>query len=275
MCARFSTPTICTAIRRSPRARSGSLNKVSVTDKGSGTLSGDPIRYARTSAVGDLIRYGRSIMDKSSKAVDAALRTLREVEAALAASKRWSNERAALVFAVMDAERAYYAALRAEKTPRVNCACCQRRFKPDEPMVWQWRYGQSAQVCLRCDRSEHRDEHTRHADRLLELDQQPCETCARTMYFDGFHRFHARRPQTCSYQCGYRRKLKRQLERKRVEHATVACVVCGEMFTQRRRDAQTCGNRCRQALHRQRSPDFFPTGPKAVHHNEGKAREIK
>src|SRR6476660_3053643 len=102
--------------------------------------------------------------------------------------------------------------------------------QPGEPMIWQWRYYQSAQLCLRCDRRKHEDE----SDRLAGLDQRLCETCARPMYFDGFSPYHSRRPLTCSYQCGYRRKIKHQLERKRVEHATVACVVCGEVFTQRR-----------------------------------------
>jgi hypothetical protein len=187
-------------------------------------------------------------MDKTTKAADAAEKVLHEVRAAHAASKPWSSERLKTTFAVMSAERAYCAALRAEKNPRVNCARCRRRFKPGEPMIWQWRYRSSSeQVCLRCHRSEYKSE---HADRLAELDQQPCEACARTIYFGRY----ARRPLTCSFQCGYRRKLTRQLlERKRVEHATVACVACGEMFTQRRRDAATCSNRCRQALHRSRT----------------------
>jgi hypothetical protein len=187
-------------------------------------------------------------MGASSKAVDAAGKTLPEVKAALAASGRHSNERVALVFAVEDAEQAYRAALRAEKIPRVTCARCQRRLKRGEALVWVWRYGQSSALCLRCDRKEH--DESDHADRLAGLDQQPCETCARPMYFEGFHYLHARRPLTCSYQCRYRRKLKRRLDRKRVAPATVACAGCGEMFTQRRRDARTCSNACRQKLFR-------------------------
>jgi hypothetical protein len=190
-------------------------------------------------------------MDKNSKVVDAALKKLHEVQAACAAAR--DLDRAVLAFAVLDAERAYHAALRAEKVPRVDCARCQRRFKPGEPMIWQWRYGRSAPLCLPCHRSEHK---SKHAERLASLDQQPCATCARPMYFDGYHPFHARRPLTCSYPCGYRRKLAHQLERKRVEPATVACAACGEMFTQRRRDALTCSNRCRQALHRRRERDL-------------------
>jgi predicted nucleic acid-binding Zn ribbon protein len=181
-------------------------------------------------------------MDNSSKAVDAALKTLREVRAALTASKL-GNERAGLVFAVLDAERALRAALRAEKHPRVDCSHCRRRLKPDEPMAWRWnsyygRGGLSEALCLSCSEP---------ADRY---EQHPCETCARVMHFDIAGACHARRPLTCSYQCNYRRKLKHQRDRNRVEHATIACIVCGEMFTQARRDAQTCSNRCRQALYR-------------------------
>ena len=177
------------------------------------------------------------------------MKKLHEVQAACAATKSLSKDRISLVFAEMDAERAYHAALRAEKIPRVNCAHCKRRFKPGEPMFCQWRYGRFKQLCLPCQRSK-QDEHTDRPER-----QQPCATCAQTMYFDIHSWLHARRPQACSYQCNYRRKLSHHLERKRVEHATVACAVCGEMFTQARRDALTCSNRCRQALHRQRAAD--------------------
>jgi hypothetical protein len=97
---------------------------------------------------------------------DEAEKRLRGIEAALAASPRHSDERAMLAFAVVDAEREYHAALRAEKAPRVSCMHCGRKFKPDEPMVWLWHrvpYGfSSVRVCLRCDRSEH--EGKQHAD---------------------------------------------------------------------------------------------------------------
>ena len=186
-------------------------------------------------------------MDKSSKAVDEALKRLREVEAALTASKPLTNERAMLAFAVVGAEREYRAALRAERKPHADCGRCKCRIKPGQPMIWQWRHGRSVPLCLRCHRTKHKGV---YAGRLAESDQRPCEVCARPMYLDGFRWVTSRQPLTCSYQCNYRRKLKHQLARKRVEHATVACVVCGEMFTQRRRDAQTCGNRCRQKLFR-------------------------
>ena len=79
-------------------------------------------------------------MDKSSKTVDAALKTLREVKAALAAAGRFTDEFDKLfVAALPEAERAYYAALRADKIPRVDCADCQRRFEPGEQMIWQCR----------------------------------------------------------------------------------------------------------------------------------------
>ena len=37
-----------------------------------------------------------------------------------------------------------------------------------------------------------------------------------------------------------------QLERKRVEHETLACVVCGEPFTPQCSDAKTCKDRRRR-----------------------------
>jgi hypothetical protein len=115
-------------------------------------------------------------------------------------------------------------------------------------MVWRWCYDHSVQVCLRCDRSEHKSE---YPDRLADLEQRPCETCARTMYLDGYHRSHRRRPLTCSYRCNYRRKLKHQSERKRVEHEPRLCAHCGEMFEPARSDAKTCSNKCRQKLYRE------------------------
>ena len=77
------------------------------------------------------------------------------------------------------------------------------------------------------------------------------------MYLDGYSwqgiTLQARQPLTCSYQCNYRRKVRLQLARKKVEPATIACAVCGEMFTQTRKDARTCSGRCRAELFRQRA----------------------
>jgi hypothetical protein len=198
------------------------------------------------------MRNGRGITDKSTKAANEAEKQLRETEAALAASKRATNERAVLAVMTVAAEQNYRAALRAEKVPRVTCSRCQRTLKPDESMIWQWLpswyHRRSVEVCLRCHRKEHKSE---HASRLAEAEQRPCETCARMMYLDGYHRFHARRPLTCSYQCNYRRKLKHQLERKQVEHEPMPCARCGEMFTPTRSDANTCSSKCRQKLYRE------------------------
>src|SRR5262245_33249444 len=132
-------------------------------------------------------------MDKSVKAANAAEKRLHKVEAALAASPSTSKERALLAFAVVDAEQQQRAALRAETVPRVTCSRCQCKLKPGELMIWQWLpswyHRRSVEVCLRCDHKTHKGD---HAVRLAELDQQPCEICARTMYLDGYHRFHAR-----------------------------------------------------------------------------------
>jgi hypothetical protein len=194
-------------------------------------------------------------MDKSTKAVSKAEKRLRQIEAALAASPRHSNERGLLVFTLMDAEREHRATLRAAKTAQVICSRCQRKLKPNEPMVWRppsW-CTPAKPVCLRCYPALSSNQFTYPpASELADLEQRPCETCARTMYLERRHLFHAHSPLTCSYQCNYRRKLKRQLERKRVKHETMKCAGCGEMFEPRRNDANTCSNRCRQKVYRER-----------------------
>ena len=93
-------------------------------------------------------------MDNSSKAVDVALKRLDEVRAAHAASRPFTHDRLVTTFAGLDAEREYCAALRAERKPRADCSRCERRIKPGQPMVWQWRHGQSVPLCLRCHRTK-------------------------------------------------------------------------------------------------------------------------
>jgi integrase len=44
---------------------------------------------------------------------------------------------------------------------------------------------------------------------------------------------------------------KRQNLRRRVEHEPIKCMVCGETFTPRRNDANTCSSRCRQRFYRE------------------------
>jgi hypothetical protein len=189
----------------------------------------------------------KEAIEEAAQAVDAAtsadetLAALGRAEAAHYATRGWSDERLASTFLVLGAESKHRAALRTEKIPRVICEHCQRKLKAKEPLVGRFGRVQFSNrlVCLRCDRREHK-EHQRyvanprsHAQRLQRLDQQACPTCERTIYVEGY----TSRVLTCSYQCPYRRKIKRQLERKRVEHETIACIVCNEMFTQRRKDA--------------------------------------
>jgi hypothetical protein len=57
---------------------------------------------------------------------------------------------------------------------------------------------------------------------------------------------------TCCDECEAKVYRGKDRERHRVKHDTIRCVVCGEMFTPRRRDARTCSNRCRQTEHRRR-----------------------
>jgi hypothetical protein len=75
--------------------------------------------------MGEVIRNGSNIMDKSVKATNEAEKRLREAEAALAASKRPSREYDSLFWTLLDAERQYHAVLRAETVPRTTCASAQ------------------------------------------------------------------------------------------------------------------------------------------------------
>jgi hypothetical protein len=61
------------------------------------------------------------------------------------------------------------------------------------------------------------------------------------------HRWHC-----CCEQCFRKATLRRANERRRVRHEEVACVVCGGKFVPGKSNAKTCGNRCRQQLHRDR-----------------------
>jgi hypothetical protein len=76
-------------------------------------------------------------------------------------------------------------------------------------------------------------------------ERRPCDACGRVLRLLG--RYPSRwKPIFCSDACAQRAyNIKR-----RVDHETIPCAVCGEMFTQTRSDAKTCSNRCRQAAFR-------------------------
>jgi endogenous inhibitor of DNA gyrase (YacG/DUF329 family) len=183
--------------------------------------------------------------------VEEAQAALDEVRAALAASKPVSPERVHLAFASMEAEGRLRAALRAEKTPRTVCGECGKRLRAKEPVaVYVLRYGAWSPLfsCKSCARKG--KDHWLRSSLPRQPNERPCPTCARPMLVYGY----PYRPLFCSYQCQYRDKLRKQAERYQpVQPQARECVVCHEPFTPKRSDAQTCGNTCRQALHRRRS----------------------
>lgn len=77
----------------------------------------------------------------------------------------------------------------------------------------------------------------------------PCGGCGR-LVFD--QTFRSKRWAICSYRCRKIIENRQQLERRRVRHQPVSCASCQKEFTPRRKDAVTCGNSCRQRLHRLR-----------------------
>jgi hypothetical protein len=191
-------------------------------------------------------------MDKVAKA-RAEIKRI----AALIRTARDEQEKVLAVFAVQDAEKRYFAELRAEKTPRTLCAACGKRLRKGEPLVAHQLHGRGlnwAFLCLRCDRkrdlpyrSNLRTEFWYVHD-LKRLALHACPTCARPMYFSR----HIDRPVPCSYQCSYRHKIAKQLEHRRVQPNEKICARCQKSFVPKRDDAVTCSNRCRQALHRHR-----------------------
>lgn len=75
-----------------------------------------------------------------------------------------------------------------------------------------------------------------------------CLNCERPIRIYG-HSLNAR---TCCADCQRAVRNERNKLRRRVEHAPMICIKCGDPFVPKRADALTCSNRCRQALHRER-----------------------
>jgi endogenous inhibitor of DNA gyrase (YacG/DUF329 family) len=77
----------------------------------------------------------------------------------------------------------------------------------------------------------------------------PCDACGRPVFEETFR---SKRWAFCSYRCRKVVEDRQQIERRRVRHQPITCASCQKEFTPRRRDAITCGNSCRQRLHRLR-----------------------
>jgi hypothetical protein len=149
-------------------------------------------------------------------------------------------------------------------------------LRKGEPLVAHQRFGKGLNfgfLCLRCDRKEgvHLKAFLRveflYASDLEHLDLHPCPICARPMYFSRY----VERAVPCSYQCAYRRKVGMQKAKRRVQHETIACAKCGEMFEPTRSDAEFCSPRCRQKAYRKRKAvtvkDFSEVSEKSVSRN--------
>jgi hypothetical protein len=183
---------------------------------------------------------------QSGPSVEEAQTVLKELKAAVAAMQRDSTEYVRGIFALQDAEATVRAALRADKTPRTICAECHKRLRPGAPVIARRRgYTTWCFLCEPCDRKQKREVWDQGTYTLPKR-QQPCPTCARPMYFHDY----VWRPVACSYQCAYRNKIAKQLERRRVEPQQKICKGCGKRFTPKRKDAIACGNACRQGLFR-------------------------
>jgi hypothetical protein len=85
------------------------------------------------------------------------------------------------------------------------------------------------------------------------LAERPCLDCGRPIRLrrNGFGGYCVSPRARCD-DCERLRRNQRNAERRRVKHAPMACLVCGEAFVPKRADAVTCSNRCRQAAHRHR-----------------------
>jgi predicted RNA-binding Zn-ribbon protein involved in translation (DUF1610 family) len=168
--------------------------------------------------------------------VEEVQAVIAELQAAVAPMERYVPLR--------DAEAALRVALRAEKTPRCTCTECDKRLQPGKPVVARRKYGSSWWLlCVPCDRKLERHEGGAY---ILPDRQQPCPTCARSMYFRGY----VSRRVTCSYQCSYQNKIAKQLATRKVTPQPKLCKSCGKEFTPKRADAIACGNTCRQRLFR-------------------------
>jgi hypothetical protein len=114
----------------------------------------------------------------------------------------------------------------------VNCFGCRRGLVPGEPM-WVRIRGEVA--CARCV-----PEAARHSYR-----QTVCRWCVRPIHVRGVMRAF------CAGLCASRFRNRVVALRGTVARQR-ACVACQQPFVARRADARSCGDRCRQRLHRRR-----------------------
>jgi hypothetical protein len=78
-----------------------------------------------------------------------------------------------------------------------------------------------------------------------------CEACARPLRVVTSRSRVYLSERVCCRDCLRRMRNERNNECRRVEHHKVRCAVCKKTFVQKRGDARTCSNTCRQRLFRQ------------------------
>jgi hypothetical protein len=139
------------------------------------------------------------------------------------------------------------------------CGGCFRPLGPTDSVtmvgrdVGRWRHEHWIRVpiCLLCTLDAIRN-NSRGCDVFYETPRwhrDRCLNCGRLIRIHG-HSLNAR---TCCADCQRAVRNKRNNLRRRVKHAQMTCIQCGELFIPKRADAQTCSNKCRQALHRSSS----------------------
>jgi len=97
------------------------------------------------------------------------------------------------------------------------------------------------------------DQHENELLQSEEIRRLRCLGCGRPLRVD-----HPRRysrglhlsEQVCCRDCARVTSNQRNRLRRRVEHAKVKCAICKKPFIQKRSDAKTCSNRCRQKMFR-------------------------
>ena len=155
------------------------------------------------------------------------------------------------------------------------CGECFRPLSPTDSVTMQWRNVRSARyprwlrlpICLFCTLDDIARPFSEHHYR-----RTCCLNCGRPLrlplpqsHTRWLNTFDIRLPwilslttRSCCTDCEHQAKLKRNAERRRVQHEPRICINCGRSFTPKRADAVTCSNRCRQRVYRSRKPAAAP-----------------
>ena len=119
------------------------------------------------------------------------------------------------------------------------CAECEREIAPSAPVARK-RYPQ-ANWCATCAGK-------RSGFGGSDWHRATCPACDRVVYTDWC--YGTRRHLYCSQRCARRGEVARRVAAHAKARGSRTCPVCGEVFTPKRSDAQTCSHRCRTRLYR-------------------------